>query len=64
MLDADCDHRAKTQRTLSKDTAGSSQQAGPVDPSDDAYKKVAASNDINIARAQEAELFLTKIYVE
>ncbi|KAH0938479.1 hypothetical protein HID58_005940 [Brassica napus] len=39
MLDADCDHRAKTQRTLSKDTAGSSQQAGPVDPSDDAYKK-------------------------
>ncbi|WZZ33587.1 hypothetical protein YC2023_016988 [Brassica napus] len=39
MLDADCDHGAKTQRTLSKDTAGSSQQAGPVDPSDDAYKK-------------------------
>nr|VDC88717.1 unnamed protein product [Brassica rapa] len=39
MLDADCDHRAKTQRSLSKDTAGSSQQAGPVDPSDDAYKK-------------------------
>ncbi|XP_013619598.1 PREDICTED: tip elongation aberrant protein 1 [Brassica oleracea var. oleracea] len=39
MLDADCDHGAKTQRTLSKDTSGSSQQAGPVDPSDDAYKK-------------------------
>ncbi|KAL0825773.1 hypothetical protein Bca101_049450 [Brassica carinata] len=39
ILDADCDHGAKTQRTLSKDTAGSSQQAGPVDPSDDAYKK-------------------------
>ncbi|KAJ0229447.1 hypothetical protein HA466_0316080 [Hirschfeldia incana] len=37
--DADCDHRAKTQRTLSKDSGGSSQQADPVDPSDDANKK-------------------------
>ncbi|KAJ4909341.1 Galactose oxidase/kelch repeat superfamily protein [Raphanus sativus] len=34
--DADFDHRAKTQRTLSKDSAGGSQQqAGPVDPSKD-----------------------------
>ncbi|KAG2313275.1 hypothetical protein Bca4012_027852 [Brassica carinata] len=48
MSDADFDHRAKTQRTLSKDSAGSSsQQAGPVDPSDDA--------NINIRRPLEAE---------
>ncbi|XP_018469482.1 uncharacterized protein LOC108841201 [Raphanus sativus] len=32
MLDADCDDRAKTQRTLSKDSAGSSQQADPIEP--------------------------------
>lgn len=67
MSDADCDHGAKSQRTLSEDAAGSSQQAGPVDPSDDANKKVADSNDIvtpmiekadvnvNIVRPQEAE---------
>ncbi|KAH0875851.1 hypothetical protein HID58_073213 [Brassica napus] len=67
MSDADCDHGAKSQRILSEDAAGSSQQAGPVDPSDDANKKVADSDDIhtsmidtadanvNIARPQEAE---------
>ena len=67
MTDLDCDHGAKSQRTLSEDAAGSSQQAGPVDPSDDANKKVADSNDIdkpmidtadanvNIVRPQEAE---------
>ncbi|KAF2592903.1 hypothetical protein F2Q70_00045403 [Brassica cretica] len=67
VTDLDCDHGAKSQRTLSEDAAGSSQQAGPVDPSDDANKKVADSDDIhtsmidtadanvNIARPQEAE---------
>ncbi|CAF2199746.1 unnamed protein product [Brassica napus] len=67
MSDADCDHGAKSQRTLSEDAAGSSQQAGPVDPSDDANKKVADSNvmdtsmiekadaNVNIVRQQEAE---------
>ncbi|KAL0665044.1 hypothetical protein Bca4012_101882 [Brassica carinata] len=67
VTDLDCDHGAKSQRTLSEDAAGSSQQAGPVDPSDDANKKVADSNDIdkpmidtadanvNIVRPQEAE---------
>ncbi|ESQ27747.1 hypothetical protein EUTSA_v100194641mg, partial [Eutrema salsugineum] len=46
LLDADCDNRAKSQRTLSKDSAGSSsQQADPIGPpSDDANKKVADSN--------------------
>ena len=44
MSDADCDHREKTQRTLSKDSAGSSsQQAGPVDPSE--QETVAVSSD-------------------
>ncbi|AEE35560.1 Galactose oxidase/kelch repeat superfamily protein [Arabidopsis thaliana] len=43
--DGDCDHRAKIPRTFSKDPAGSSQQAGPTDPSDDTNKKVADSND-------------------
>ncbi|CAA7043224.1 unnamed protein product [Microthlaspi erraticum] len=48
MSDAECDHRGKTPRTLSKDTAGSSsQQADPLDPSDDANKKVADSNDMD-----------------
>ncbi|XP_033131478.1 nitrile-specifier protein 1 isoform X1 [Brassica rapa] len=67
MTDLDCDHGAKSLRTLSEDAAGSSQQAGPVDPSDDANKKVADSNDmdtsmiekadanVNIVRQQEAE---------
>lgn len=66
MMDLDCDHRAKSQRTLSEDAAGSGQQAGPVDPSDDANKKVADSSDmetpmidtadanVNITRPQEA----------
>ncbi|KAG2313273.1 hypothetical protein Bca52824_024830 [Brassica carinata] len=40
MSDADFDHRAKTQKTLRKDSAGSSQQADPIHPSDDANKKV------------------------
>ncbi|CAH8334830.1 unnamed protein product [Eruca vesicaria subsp. sativa] len=65
--DLDCDHREKSQRILSKDAAGSSQQAGPVDPSDDANKKIADSNDmdtpmvdtadanVNTARPQEEE---------
>ncbi|XP_019083710.1 PREDICTED: tip elongation aberrant protein 1-like [Camelina sativa] len=59
----DFDHRAKILRTLGKDSAGSSQQA---DPSDDANKKVADSNDtdtpmidtihanVNMAGPQEA----------
>lgn len=67
MSDGDCDHRAKIPRTLNKDSAGSSQQADPVDPSDDASKKVADSNDVdtpmidtadanrNMAGPQEAE---------
>lgn len=67
MTDLDCDHRAKSQRNLSEDAAGSGQQAGTIDPSDDANKKVADSNDmdtpmvdtadasVNIARPQEAE---------
>ncbi|CAF2064740.1 unnamed protein product [Brassica napus] len=67
MLDADCDHGAKSQRILSEDAAGSSQQAGSVDPSDDANKKVTDSDvmdtsmidtadaNVNIVRPQEAE---------
>ncbi|KAF8088557.1 hypothetical protein N665_0536s0008 [Sinapis alba] len=54
--DADCDHREKTQRILSKDSAGSSQQADPIHPSDGANKKVDTSDaNINIARPLEAE---------
>lgn len=70
--DGDCDHRAKMRRILSKDSASSSQQAGSsrqadsIDPSDDANRKVADSNDmdtpmidtveanINMAGPQEA----------
>ncbi|EFH63787.1 hypothetical protein ARALYDRAFT_316360 [Arabidopsis lyrata subsp. lyrata] len=65
--DGDCDHRAKMPRTLSKDPAGSSQQAGPIDPSDDTNKKVADSHgtdtpmidaddaNVNMAGTQEAK---------
>lgn len=64
MLDAKCDHREKTKKTLRKDSAGCSQQA---DTMDDAKKKVADTNDmytntvatadanINIARSHEVE---------
>ncbi|KAG2313271.1 hypothetical protein Bca52824_024828 [Brassica carinata] len=52
MSDADFDHRAKTQKTLRKDSAGSSQQADPIHPSDDANKKVADSNDMNAVDAE------------
>ncbi|KAG5383125.1 hypothetical protein IGI04_034595 [Brassica rapa subsp. trilocularis] len=64
MLDAKCEHREKTKKTLRKDSAGCSQQA---DTMDDAKKKVADTNDmytntvatadanINIARSHEVE---------
>lgn len=65
--DGDCDHRAKRLRTLSKDSAGSSQQADRMDPSDNVNKKVTDSNDmdtpmidtihaiVNMVGPQEAE---------
>ncbi|KAG5383128.1 hypothetical protein IGI04_034598 [Brassica rapa subsp. trilocularis] len=64
MLDAKCEHREKTKKTLRKDSAGCSQQA---DTMDDAKKKVADTNDmytntvatadanINIERSHEVE---------
>ncbi|KAH0909837.1 hypothetical protein HID58_033158 [Brassica napus] len=76
MLDAKCDHREKTKKTLRKDSAGCSQQA---DTMDDAKKKVADTNDmytntvatadanINIARSHELYgmmMFLTIIHTE
>ncbi|CDY48846.1 BnaA09g14670D [Brassica napus] len=76
MLDAKCDHREKTKKTLSKDSAGCSQQADTID---DAKKKVADTNDvytntvatadanINIARSHELYgmmMFLTIIHTE
>ncbi|CAH2067199.1 unnamed protein product [Thlaspi arvense] len=50
--DADYDHRAKSQRTLSKDSAGSSQQADPID---DASKNVADSNDMDTPMIDTAD---------
>ena len=70
MLDAKCDHREKTKKTLSKDSAGCSQQADTID---DAKKKVADTNDmytntvatadanINIARSHEVETMLLSL---
>lgn len=55
LSDGDFDNIAKKPRTLNKDAAGSSPQADPIDPSDDANKKVADSNDVDTLMIDSAD---------
>ncbi|CAN8234881.1 unnamed protein product [Cochlearia groenlandica] len=53
---SDADHRAKEQRTLSKDSSScSSQQADSIDPCDDANKKDAYSKDMDTPMSDTAD---------